>query len=296
MQSRKRYSCILRSNIKKRRGLRGGRLVYLTFLLPSLGGVSFFVLIPFGDVVRRSFSTAMTGEFCGLENYQGVLQNQAFLLAMSNTLRFVGVCLPLLLAGGLLLALAIKHIPILVHAKSCFLLPQAIPAATIVLVWRLIFERQGFLNGIFHTEIDFMDGNAAFWVLVGTYLWKNLGYTVVLWLAALQTVPADVLEAAKVDGAGAVRCFFRVTLPCLRGAAYTIGLLSLLNAMKVFREVYLINGAYPAREIYLLQHVFNNWYTRLDFDKMAAGAVLTAAVLGVGAFLMERRLWEDEGG
>lgn len=295
MRSRKKWSFISRNKAGKgSRRLTGGRPVYLTFLLPSLGGVGFFVLLPFGDVVRRSFATAMTGEFCGVENYKNVLQNQAFLLAVGNTLRFVAVCIPLLLAGGLLLALALEKIPALVWAKSGFLLPQAIPAATIVLVWKLIFEKQGFLNGMLHTGIDFMDGRAAFWVLVGTYLWKNLGYTMVLWLAALKTVPEDLLEAARVDGAGSATCFFRVTLPCLKGAAFTIGLLSLLNAMKVFREVYLINGAYPAKEIYLLQHVFNNWYTRLDFDKMAAGAVLAAVVLGAGAFLMQRRLWMEE--
>ncbi|MCM1111922.1 MAG: sugar ABC transporter permease [Muribaculum sp.] len=260
------------------------------FLLPSLLGVGVFVLLPFGDVVRRSFTTAMTGEFCGLDNYQKVLGNQAFLLAVKNTLRFVGVCLPLLLAGSLLIALAMNRIPFLEHAKVCYLLPQAMPAATVVLVWRLIFEKQGLLNGLLGSRIDFMEGTASFGVLVGTYLWKNLGYTVVLWFAALKTVPTEILEAARVDGAGRIRCFIHVTLPSLKGAAYTISLLSLLNTFKVFREAYLINGAYPPQEIYLLQHVFNNWYTKLDLDKMAAGAVLTALTLGAGAFLMERRM------
>lgn len=292
MRSGKSCSFIWRNKIwrnKKRK-----KPMWLTFLLPSLCGVGFFFLFPFGDVARRSFTTAMTGQFCGLENYKNVLGNQAFLLAAGNTARFVGVCVPLLLAGGLLLALAMERIPALTHVKSGFLLPQAIPAATIVLVWKLVFGEQGFFNGLLGARLDFMNGGAAFWVFVGTYLWKNLGYTMVLWMAALQTVPTELLEAARVDGAGSLSCFCRVTLPCLRGAAGTIGLLSLLNAMKVFREAYLIGGAYPAKEIYLLQHVFNNWYTRLDFDKMAAGAVLAAAVLGTGAFVMERRLWAEE--
>ncbi|MCM1101469.1 MAG: sugar ABC transporter permease [Clostridium sp.] len=281
----------MRSERKRREKRRKHRnLSYLPFLLPSLSGVAVFAVIPFGDVARRSFMTAMTGEFCGLANYRGVLGNQAFLLAMRNTCKFMAVCLPLLLAGSLAIAVAMAGIPFLERFRSCYLLPQAMPAATIVLVWRLVFAKQGFLNGMMGTEIDFMKGNASFLVLVGTYLWKNMGYTVVLWLAALKTVPSDIVEAAKVDGAGKIRCFFLITLPCLKGAAYTISLLSLLNAFKVFREAYLINGAYPAREIYLLQHVFSNWYTKLDFDKMAAGAALTALVLGLGAFLMERRL------
>ncbi len=289
MQSRESCSSIWRNKMK-RRYRRGGGAWHIVFLLPSLLGVSLFLVFPFGDVVRRSFTTAMTGEFCGLDNYINVFQNQAFLLAAQNTLKFVGVCLPLLLTGSLLIALAMEKLPFLEHAKACYLLPQAMPAATVVLVWRLVFEKQGFLNGIMGTGIDFMEGGASFGVLVGTYLWKNMGYTVVLWFAALKTVPTEVLEAARVDGAGRIRCFVHVTLPSLRGAAYTITLLSLLNTFKVFREAYLINGAYPPREIYLLQHVFSNWYTKLDLDKMAAGAVLTALVLGSGAFLMERKL------
>lgn len=272
-------------------GRRGrGRYRHVPFLLPSLLGVGVFLVIPFGDVVRRSFTTAMTGQFCGFANYRSVWHNQAFVLAARNTCKFMAVCLPLLLVGSLMIAVAMGAIPFLERARFCYLLPQAMPAATIVLVWRLVFAEQGFLNGMMGTRIDFMDGDAAFLVLVGTYLWKNMGYTVVLWLAALGTVPSDILEAAKVDGAGKIRCFFQITLPCLKGAAYTISLLSFLNAFKVFREAYLINGAYPAREIYLLQHLFGNWYTKLDFDKMAAGAVLTALLLGAGAFLMERKL------
>lgn len=89
-----------------------------------------------------------------------------------------------------------------------------------------------------------------------------------------------MLDAARVDGAGKLVCFLRVTLPNLKGSMYTILVVSLLNSFKIFREVYLVGGAYPQEGIYMLQHIFNNWYTNLDFDKMAAGAVLPAAALG----------------
>ena len=96
-----------------------------------------------------------------------------------------------------------------------------------------------------------------------------------------------------MDGAGGVTCFLRVTLPNLKGSMYTILVVSLLNSFKVFREVYLVGGAYPQEDIYLLQHIFNNWYTNLDFDKMAAGAVLSVLVLG-GISLLLQRLWNRE--
>lgn len=277
MQLQKRFSSTWRSK--------------LLFLLPGVLGVAVFTMVPFLDVVKRSFFTSLSNVFCGLSNYRTVLQNRAFRLAVYNTVRFMAVCLPLLLAGGLILAVAMERYSFLEKWKALYLLPMAMPAATIVLVWKLIFAKQGFLNGMLGTHIDFLQGENAFWVLVFTYVWRNLGYTLVLWLAALKAIPKEIQEAARVDGAGNVRIFFSVTLPCLKGSCYTITVLSLLNAFKVFREAYLISGSYPAEEIYLLQYVFNNWYTNLDFDKMAAGAVLSAAVIGSIAVLL-KRIWD----
>lgn len=263
----------------------------LLFLAPGILGVAVFTLIPFLDVIKRSFFTSLSGRFCGLNNYMTVLQNRAFRLAVYNTVRFMSVCLPILLIGGLALAVVMERYPFLEKWKAVYLLPMAMPAATIVLVWKLIFAKQGFLNGMLGAHMDFLQGKNAFWVLVFTYVWRNLGYTLVLWLAALKAVPKEILEAAKVDGAGRIKCFFSMTLPCLKGSCYTITVLSLLNAFKVFREAYLISGSYPAEEIYLLQYVFNNWYTNLDFDKMAAGAVLSAVVIGSIAAAL-KRLWD----
>lgn len=269
-----------------RRG--GGRGLW--FLAPSLLGVGYLVLFPTGDVLRRSFVTALSGQWVGLENYRKVLGNDAFRLAVGNTLRFLGLCLPLLLTLSLLLALMICRIPRLERFKALYLLPMAIPAATVVLVWRLIFSKQGFLNAWLGTHVDFMGENTALVILVGSYVWKNLGYTMVLWLAGLKAIPAEQTEAARVDGAGRIRCFFQITLPNLKGSAYTITVLSLLNAFKSFREAYLVSGAYPQQDIYLLQHLFQNWYTKLDMDKLAAGAVLMALVLGALSLLLQR-LW-----
>lgn len=275
---------------KLRKSLSFTWLSRMLFILPGMAGVTVFILIPFGDVVRRSFRTSLSGVFCGLDNYGAVFANKAFRLAAGNTLKFLAVCLPLLLAGGLALALVMVGFPVLERFRLLYLLPMACPAATVVLVWKLVFDKCGFLNGVLGTHIDFLQGEQVFWVLVFTYIWRNLGYTLVLWLAALKAVPGDVLEAAKVDGAGSLKRFFCVMLPQLKGSAYTISVLSLLNAFKVFREAYLINGAYPSGSVYMLQHVFNNWYTNLDFDKMAAGAVLAALVLGGFAVILKKSL------
>ena len=120
---------------------------WIAFLLPSFLGVTLFVLIPFLDVVRRSFLTAVTGEWTGINNYRNVFANQAFRLAIRNTVRFTAVCLPLLIGLGLFLAVFLSRLKQIQFIKSLFLFPLAMPAATVVLIWKMFFSRQGFFNG-----------------------------------------------------------------------------------------------------------------------------------------------------
>ena len=267
------------------------RRAFLAFLLPSFLGVAVFVLVPFIDVFRRSFTTAVTGEFTGLENYRTVFENGPFRLAVYNTLRFTCICLPLLLILGLAAALMLSQLKQVQLFKAFFLLPMAMPSATIVLVWKMTFSADGFLNRLLETHVDFMWTEDAFWVLVFSYVWKNLGYTVILWLAGILAIPGDFIEAARVDGAGSFRVFWSVMLPQLKGSMYTITVLAFLNSFKVFRESYLVAGAYPHESMYMLQHLFNNWFTYLDLDKMAAAAVCVGGVLLIVILLLQR-LWD----
>lgn len=275
---------------------------WIWFLLPSLLGVSVFVLAPFLDVVRRSFLTAVTEEWTGTGNYQMIFANQAFRLAVRNTVRFTAVCLPLLIGLGLFLSVQLSKLKEMQLIKSLFLFPLAMPAATVVLIWKMLFSEPGFLNawlmktGILPqgNPVDYMGTKAAFWVLVFSYIWKNLGYTIVLWLAGIFSVSTDMTEAAKVDGASDRQCFWRVVFPNLKGSLYTITVLSFLNSFKVFREAYLVAGSYPHESMYLLQHLFNNWFVNLELDKMAAAAVCVGTVLFL-VILVLQKLW-DQGG
>ena len=138
-----------------------------------------------------------------------------------------------------------------------------------------------------------MNSPAAFWVLCGSYLWKNLGYDIVLWMAGLSGIPTQIYEAAQVDGAGEWKIFCKITFPSLLPSLYTISVLSFLNSFKVFREAYLVAGDYPNESMYLLQHLFNNWFRDLSFDKLSAGAVLVAAVI-LGLILLLQRIWNWE--
>lgn len=136
-----------------------------------------------------------------------------------------------------------------------------------------------------------MNTGASFSVLVISYIWRNLGYDVILWVAGLSTIPQVLYEAARVDGAGEWKCFTRITLPNLLPSLFTIVVLSLLNAFKVFREAYLVAGDYPQEDMYLLQHLFNNWYRELSMDKMSTAAVVTGIVILV-LILVLQKAWE----
>ncbi len=264
------------------------------FLLPSLAGTAVFVLFPLLDAVRRSFFTAMGGRFTGLAAYRAVFQNTAFRLAAANTARFTAVCIPLLLLVSFLLALAaFTAADKAGFLKTGFLLPLAIPAASMVAVWRLLFAQNGILNGITGLTTDWFDSSAAFWVLVGTYLWKNCGYNLVLWLAGLYAIPTALFEAATADGANALQRLWHITLPGLRPQIFMIAVLSLLNSFKVFREAYLLGGNYPHESIYLLQHLWSNWFISLDVDLLCAAATLLALLLFAVVGIMRLCLRED---
>lgn len=270
----------------------------IAFLLPSFLGVFIFVLLPFADVIRRSFLTAVNESWVGLKNYMTVFNNAAFKLAAGNTIRFVAICLPLLIFISLVIAyLLYKIIRYTQFFKTAFLLPMAIPTASVVLLWKLLFNANGLLNGILNSfnikAVDWMNSNYAFWVLIIVYIWKNIGYTIVLWMAGLSSISEDVYEAARVDGAGEWKIFWRITLPSLLPVLYTITVLSFLNSFKVFREAYLVAGDYPHDSMYLLQHIFNNWFRDLSIDKMAAGAVVVAVVILI-LIVMLRKAWDKE--
>lgn len=273
-----------------------GRLIQWAFLLPNLAGVVCFSMAPMLRVLAGSFQSAVGGRWVGLKNYSVVVHNAAFRTAVANTARFTAVCVPLLVAASLVLAVALYAVPRVGSTlRSVFLMPMAVPAASVVLVWRAMFHSQGLLNGALPAlgGVNWMGSGAAFWMLVISYVWKNLGYTMVLWMAGLAGIHDSLYEAAQVDGAGPWQTFLHITLPNLRATAYTITVLSLLNSFKVFREAWLVAGDYPHESMYLLQHLYNNWFRELDYDKFAAASVMTSAVVFALIALLGRA-WDKE--
>lgn len=278
------------------------RLTGLAFLSPSILGVFLFFVLPFGVVIWYSLiDSPMNRSFVFLENYKALLQNGSFLLAAGNTAVFCAVAVPLAVVLSLLLALLLESgIPGKSVFRVIFLSPVVVPIASVVLIWQVIFHYQGALNSILVRvgliRIDWLRSSCNYLVAVVLFLWKNLGYNMVLFAAALGNIPKELLEAASIDGAGPFYRFFRIKLRFLSPTVLFVTILSLINSFKVFREVWLLAGDYPLEGMYLLQHFINNTFGRLEYDKLSSAAVIMSlammAVIGI-LFLAEDRFGKD---
>lgn len=274
------------------------KLTDIAFIVPSLAGVSIFVLIPFIDVLRRSFTNVSGTQFVFFSNYITIFQNAAFRLAFSNTIKFMVICIPILMIFSLLIAVFLNAgIRGANYLKTGISGAHGDPGGFGCADLAAFVSQNGYFSGLLHMfgmqSQDWMDTGFAFWILVFSYVWKNLGYNVVLWMAGLTAIPDTLYEAARADGANNIQCFRYITMPNLMSTLYTITVLAFLNSFKVFREAYLVAGDYPHESMYLLQHLFNNWFRELSLDKMSAAAVVIALLILV-LILGLQRSWDRE--
>ena len=268
-------------------------LVGLAFIMPSLAGIAVFVLIPFADAVCRSVTQGFTGVFVGFRYYTEIFNNASFKTALANTSRFMLLCVPLLLVISLAAAIMLSG---KVHGRNAlraeFLTPMAIPVASVALLWQLLFHQNGLINvslaALGLAKVDWMGSDASLFCLIISYIWKNIGYTMVLFIAGLSGISQSLYEAAAVDGAGPSRRFFSITLPCLLPTLFTVTVLSMLGTFKAYREAYLVAGSYPQGSIYLVQHTLNNWFSKLEIEKLSAAAVVIALMILALVFLLNK--------
>ncbi len=278
--------------------LRRERWRTLPFLFPSILGVAVFFIAPLFVVLYQSFiDNPFNQSFAGLDNYVAILKNTAFQQAMKNTGMFSAVAVPLAVIIPLLFAmLLMKKIPGKSFLRTMLISPLMVPVASVVLIWEVLFHQNGVVNELLSTGIDWFKSDWSQITIVLLFLWKNVGYNMILFMAALAGIPKDVLEAAELDGAGASRTFFRIKLPYLSSSIFFVGILSLINSFKVFREIYLLTGDYPYDTLYMLQHFMNNMFKSLDYQRLSCGAVIMAIAMTViiGAlFVIDEKLGQS---
>ena len=257
-------------------------------IAPLVAGCLLFTVVPFVLVLRYSFmrGSGRTAQFLGLENYLKVIGNEEFMLAFGNSMKFLAMGLPLIMLLSYIIALlmqqqATKHKLL----KSVFLFPYIMPVAGTVLLINLLCSPMGLLNELMMKlglpVQEWLAGQNAFWVMVMMYLWKSTGYSVILLLAGLVTIPTDQYESADLDGANGLQKFFYITTPQMWYSVFFALIFSVINAFKCFREIFLIGGEHPSSELYMLQHFINNSFNNLNYPKLSVASVLLLVIIVV---------------
>lgn len=282
-------------NIKRR---LGGDL----FLIPSLIGVCIFMVVPFFVVIYYSMiDNPIRKNFVWFENFAKILDNSAFRLAAGNTLKFSAVAVPLAVILSLLLAmLLLSKIPGKTQLRTFYLSPLMVPVASVVLIWQVLFDYNGVVNEWFLAmgldKIDWMKSDYAQIVIVLLFLWKNLGYNMIIFMATLSSIPKEIIEVALLESATKWQIFWQIKIRYLASTIVFVTIMSLINSFKVFREVYLMTGDYPYDSLYMLQHFMNNTFKSLDYQKLSSAAILMSLVMIVIIailFFFEHRMSKD---
>jgi multiple sugar transport system permease protein len=236
-------------NARKRRGVRDA-LSFYGFVSPWLLGTLLLTLFPVGYAFYLSFTSwnGLTSNlpWAGLSNYQQVLTSSDTLQSLERTILLVALVVPCTVAGSLVLAVLLdKRIRGRIVLRTLIYLPAVVPPVAAALIWKIVFEKDsGDANRLLARfdvrPVSWLTGNAAFVVLIIVLLW-GLGTGIIINLAALQTVPSDQVEAAKIDGAGALTTFRHVTFPAISPVLLFLTVMVSITTLQTFVPAILLS-------------------------------------------------------
>lgn len=272
----------------KHRGVRERGIYYL---LPGLVGIAIFYVIPFVRSIGYTMTEGVGNpRFVGFKNFTDLLQNPVFLQAVGNTFLFILVSVPLLLLLSLFLSYSMlgeKH-PII---RTALLIPLVVPSSTLMLGIQQIFGEYGMWNSwlirMGKAPVDLMNDH-AFAIVVLIFLLKNTGYMTVILNGAMAAIPGEYEDAFRLDcrsGAAFVRW---ILFPLILPMVFFVVLLSVMNCLKIYREVFALYGSMPPMSVYMLQHFMNNNFFKLNYQRLSAAAFLLILVLSVFIVLFLR--------
>jgi len=242
----------------------GNRSEGLAYLSPFLIGLVVFTLFPFVASLALSFTDyhlqdrLENARFVGIENYASLVGDRTFKQSLFVTLIYVFVTVPLKLAFALFIAYVLNFkLRAIGFFRTAYYLPSILGGSVAVaVVWRYVFAGDGLINQVLEAVgaggVNWLGepGTAMFTIML-LRLWQ-FGSAMVIFLAGLQAIPQDLYEAAKIDGAGAWRTFFRITLPILTPVVFFNFIMQVIQAFQEFNAPYIITGGGPLKSTYLL--------------------------------------------
>lgn len=255
-------------------------------LAPSLFGVACFLVLPVLVVVWLSFQSwdlIRPARFVGLANYASVLSDPVFGNSLLVTIVFVAIVIPVQTAIGLLGAsLLARGLPGSVVLRTIYVLPWICAPLALGVVWKWIFAPTGgALTAILGVRVEWLtDPVLALPAVCAVVIWTNVGYVTLFFLAGLLNIPAQVVEAARIDGAGPVALFWRIKLPLLRPTMFFVLVTSVISAFQVFDQVYALTGGGPDHRTDLVANrIYTEAFQTFDLGRAAVMAVVLLVVL-----------------
>jgi alpha-glucoside transport system permease protein len=279
-------------------------LTVLVFIGPAFAYIGLLVIYPACKTLYNSMtSTAGIGfnvptKFVGLDNFNTMFSDPAVKTAIVNNILWLVVVTPITVVLGVVLAVLFDKVRYESIPKSIVFIPMAISATASGVIWRLMYAddpNTGTVNAIlgwFHIgPISFLgDTNFVNWALFGAQIWASLGFAVVVLSAALKAIPAELTEAARIDGANAFQIFYRITVPMMWPTITVIITLTMIGVLKIFDIVYTMTGGGPAGASEVLAtQMYTQAFTNFNPGYGSAIAVvLLIAVLPIMAINIQR--------
>lgn len=267
----------------------------LLLSLPFLAGFLLFYILPlFYSLYYSAIESAFFPKWVGFQNYIAVLQNQYYRLALWNTFEFAWTGVPVLTLVALILSLLFhgmggKH----GWLRGAFVLPMLLPSASVVPIFRHFFTDYNSPVQLAMLGLGMSQSQIVRVPVYLLYVWKNVGFNVILLMAALLMIPRDIYEAAALDGARNFRRFRSITLPLITPTLFFVVLMSIVQSLRIFKEAYLLYGAYPDTSIYMVQHYMNNHFFKLNYQNLTSGGLIFAVIVYLLVLLyyyFERRM------
>ena len=265
-------------------------LVGWSFLLPNFVGFAVLTLVPVCLLFYYAFTSWDVfggAEWTGLDNFSHMLHDSSFWTALQNTFYYTAFHIPLTLAASLALALLLnrKMRGVAIFRTAAFF-PYITSIVAIAQVWNMLFSPSfGPINEVLRAVgVDNPPGwtSSANWsmpavIIVGT--WREMGYYMLLFLAGLQTVPAQLYEAARVDGANAWQQFRAVTLPGLRPTTFFVTVMLTIGSFKVFDLILVMTDGGPGQSTLVLsQYVYQKGFEENQFGYASAVSIVLFAI------------------
>ncbi len=294
---------------RRRPRARGSLTPYL-FIAPGMVVFAVAILYPMVQAMRMSFYDwkivgSATSEFLGLDNYARAFGDPQFWLASTNTLVYiVATVIPQIVLGLIIALMLHRRSPVQPLFRVLYYLPVVTSWVVVSLLFRFLFADDGFINYLLGDALHVTDGSTAWladrWTALAAIcalgIWKGVGWSMMIFLAALQGVPHSLLEAATMDGAGRWQRFRAVTLPAIRAALGFVTVMLVIGGFNVFISVYLMTGGGPAgRTDVLLTFMYRQAFENLDLGfGSAVSVLLTLAVFVLS--IVQLRLFRDRDG